>query len=139
MLPVRWRCVGLKIYAYVENDPVSLTDPLGLWTYSQSTGNIYDNNGNLVGNGYSGNGAGLNNPNMQSVPNTGPIPQGQYDIGPGHYSPHTGPNTMNLTPMPGSNTYGRDLFRMHGGDRPERGGAHAARRYGRQAHRSAIA
>ena len=25
-------------------------------------------------------------------------------------SPSTGPNTMNLTPQPGTNTYGRDLY-----------------------------
>lgn len=51
---------------------------------------------------------------MQNVPNVGPTPQGTYTIGPGHYSPHTGPNTMNLTPAPGTDTFGRDLFRIHG-------------------------
>jgi hypothetical protein len=46
--------------------------------------------------------------------NGGPLPQGSYDIGPGHYSPTTGPNTMNLTPRQGTNTFGRASFRMHG-------------------------
>jgi hypothetical protein len=110
---------GQSIYAYVGGNPISRIDPFGLdWVYSQSTGQIthVDSNGNSsnVGSGYAGHGDGRNNPAMQDVPNTGPLPQGTYDIGAGHYSSNTGPNTMNLTPQPGTNTFGRDLFRIHG-------------------------
>jgi hypothetical protein len=35
-------------------------------------------------------------------------------IGPTRYSKNTGPNTMNSTPSPDTNTFGRDLFRIHG-------------------------
>jgi hypothetical protein len=51
---------------------------------------------------------------MKGIPNVGPIPRGIYDIGSGHPSPNTGPNTMNLTPQAGTDTLGRDLFRIHG-------------------------
>jgi len=111
---------GLNFYSYVQNDPVNFVDPFGLrWQFSQSTGqwsHVNDQTGasTPAGQGYSGTGAGRNNPNMQDVPNVGPTPQGTYDIGPGHYSPNTGPNTMNLTPQPGTDTFGRDLFRIHG-------------------------
>ena len=124
---------GINTYAYTENNPVNRIDQWGLdWVYSQSTGTLSHYNmsfqsppttlqstpngpnPNYVGSGYSGHGSGLNNPQMQNVPNTGPIPQGTYGIGSGHYSPTTGPNTMNLTPLSGTNTFGRDLFRIHG-------------------------
>lgn len=51
---------------------------------------------------------------MQDVPDVGPIPQGTYDIGSQYYNGHTGPGTMNLDPTEGTNTFGRDAFRIHG-------------------------
>jgi hypothetical protein len=44
------------------------------WTYKQSTGEL-DHNGAAIGAGYSGHGAGLNNPAMQNVHDVGPIPR----------------------------------------------------------------
>ena len=110
---------GANIYGYVGGNPVSRIDLLGLdWIYSISTGQIsnVDSAGNTssAGTGYSGTGIGRDNPDQQGASNMGPIPEGTYDIGPGHRSPNTGPNTMNLTPQPGTDTYGRDLFRIHG-------------------------
>jgi len=63
------------------------------WTYSQSTGKI-NHNGTFIGRGYSGKGAGKNNPSMQHVRAEGPV-------------------TMKLTPI-GHNALGRTLFRIHG-------------------------
>jgi len=109
-----------NLYVYVGGNTFIRIDPLGLcWVYFQTTGDMehLDEKGDpdyFTFGGYSGNGAGLNNPAMQSVPNTGPIPQGAYNIGPSHSSPRTGRGTLNLTPEPGTNTYGRDLFRIHG-------------------------
>jgi hypothetical protein len=115
-----YRSTNLALYTYVNDNPVLLVDPTGLaWIFSQSSGqwSHRDNQTGAttpVGQGYSGAGEGRNNPAMQNVPDVGPTPQGTYDIGPGHPSDTTGPNTMNLTPSPGTNTFGRDLFRIHG-------------------------
>lgn len=85
------------------------------WLYQQSTGNL-SFNGEFVQRDYSGAATGKNNPAMQTVPDIGPIPRGTYDIGAPHTSPHTGTYTLNLTPGPGTNTFGRSAFRIHGDD-----------------------
>ncbi len=99
-------------------------DPLGLyWQYSQSTGTITHFNDatgqqDYSSSGYSGNGAGYNNPAMQNVPDTGPLPQGHYSIGPEQnnvtHTGHTLTNSMRLTPLPGNNMFGRGGFLIHG-------------------------
>lgn len=83
--------------------------------YQQSTGDLFHINdqtgvGTYVGTGYSGHGIGFNNPILQGAANVGPIPQGTYNIGPPHDQTGLGPTVMNLDPMPGTNTYWRDLF-----------------------------
>ena len=118
---------GEDFYRYVDNNPISYIDPFGLkctCVYHQSSGRIRCTNditGDVVvdATGYSGIGAGLNNPGMQSVgeagPVYGPIPQGGYDIS-SHTTTTKGPMTIPLTPKPGTETFGRDLFRIHGGN-----------------------
>jgi hypothetical protein len=88
-----------------------------MYSYSQATG-ILTRNGATAGQGYSGHGAGRNNPAMQATRDVGPIPQGQYKIGPPFDTPSTaqGPHVMRLTPVAGTNTFGRDGFLMHGDD-----------------------
>jgi hypothetical protein len=84
-----------------------------MWRYSQHTGNL-THDGHQVARGYSGRGVGKNNAGMQSQSDVGPIPRGQYRIEPPHRSRHVGPNAMDLTPQPGTNTYGRSDFLIHG-------------------------
>lgn len=97
--------------------------------FSQSTGQMYHFNGSTgdgfglkdlpgsdatpVATGYSGFGWGLNNPALQNWPDTGPIPQGVYSIGP---QQDNGPlkASMRLTPDPHNQMYDRDRFLIHG-------------------------
>ncbi|NUN04306.1 MAG: DUF2778 domain-containing protein [Bdellovibrio sp.] len=96
-----------NLYGYTFSDPVNFIDPTGLDAcgMNQATGTVVciDNNGNLSAvdrNGYSGNGAGKNNPSYQNVENTGPIPVGSYTIGPSRPGGHMGPDARLLTPTP---------------------------------------
>lgn len=82
------------------------------WEYDQSSGEIRLN-GAYIGKGYAGTGAGRNNPDMEDVANTGPIPRGSYTIGPSYRHPVLGPVVMNLDPV-GHNAHGRTHFRIHG-------------------------
>ena len=99
-------------------DPLSFVDPTGLdYVYQQSTGQMthVDANGdaNNVGNGYAGHGPGVNNPAMQGVKNTGPLPQGTYTIGPQQDNGKL-KNSMRLTPDPTNNMFDRSRFLIHG-------------------------
>ena len=68
-----------------------------------------------MGTGYSGTGAGRDNPAMQSVPFIGPLPQGHYSIGsPFNYVGGTGPYSMRLTPFSSNDMFGRNGFLIHG-------------------------
>jgi type VI secretion system (T6SS) effector TldE1-like protein len=89
------------------------------WTYSQTTGQMLDPNGNLVATGYSGLDVpgglqGKNNPDAENVPNVGPTPRGTYQIGPAFDSNDHGPIVMHLVPEPGTDTLGRSGFLIHG-------------------------
>lgn len=92
-----------------------------MWTYHSDSGTL-EHNGVGIGSGYSGhapNGRGIapdgiNNPLLESDPDVGPIPRGQYQIGPFFTDPEKGPLVAHLTPLPGTLTYGRSGFMMHG-------------------------
>jgi|SRR6185312_8204516 len=74
-------------------------------------------NGETVEGGdqcYSGTGPGRNNVEMEDARNVGPIPRGKYRIGPAHDDPERGPCVMALTPMLGTNEFGRSGFLIHG-------------------------
>src|ERR1039458_5150701 len=80
-------------------------------TYSQSTGQLCDAEGNLLVTGYSGHGVGVNNPATQNVHEVGPIPQGVYAIGEPLEPPdHLGPLAMPLTPNPANEMFARSEF-----------------------------
>jgi len=90
--------------------------------YSQSTGIITLPDGTMF-QGHAGHGQGLNNPAEQSTHAIGPLPQGQYSLGPwqdgSEYSAadaRLGPFVSRLTPDPDNTMFGRDGFFFHGGN-----------------------
>jgi lipoprotein-anchoring transpeptidase ErfK/SrfK len=78
----------------------------------------------LIGKGYAGHGTGLNNPEMQNLHNTGPLPEGNYTIGKqgttivydAYGRPRSLSGAMRLTPNPNNQMYGRQGFLIHGGN-----------------------
>jgi hypothetical protein len=86
-----------------------------MWTYEQKTGRLRDANGKTVAFGYAGNGEGKNNPDMQNVPNIGPLPQGIYAmVSMSLSTPKHGPYVIFLNPDKSNEMFGRSLFRVHG-------------------------
>lgn len=83
------------------------------WMYEQSTGRLYQND-NYKGTGYSGSLTNKNNPERQHVKGMGPLPRGTYRIG--GYTRSKGPWTIELMQISGE-TFGRNLFRIHGDKR----------------------
>ena len=85
-----------------------------MWTYEQKTGRML-HDGVLVWVGYSGHGEGKNNPDMQHIPNVGPIPVGRYRIiKPPFNHSLRGPHCLRLEPLPGNQMFGRNGFLIHG-------------------------
>ena len=86
-----------------------------MWTYSQSTGNLTEPSGTIIGTGYSGHGAGVDNPADEQIPDVGPLPVSSYTIGPFFNDPGgKGPLVAHLTPCDGTVEYGRSGFMIHG-------------------------
>lgn len=84
------------------------------WLYSQSRGCIWSPAGRIVfAQAYSGHKAGLNNPTMERKAFVGPIPRGEWCIGPVYDSERVGPHAIVLVPR-GHSAHGRNYFRMHG-------------------------
>lgn len=83
------------------------------WSYSQSSGAL-SHDDVFVGTGYSGKGEGLDNPDLQNVPDVRPIPEGTYTIGPAFTHPGKGPVVMALEPDPSNQMFGRSGFLIHG-------------------------
>lgn len=79
--------------------------------FVQKTGRFYLNTA-LIGLAYSGNGAGLNNPDMDGVKNVGPIPVGSYTAS-SIIMPDKGPNVWRLQPQSTNNMKGRSGFMVH--------------------------
>jgi len=84
------------------------------WTYIQETGELQQD-GRPVATGYSGAGAGKNNPDLQDVHDVGPIPKGEWTIcGPPISTGEHGPYVLRLHPAQETETFGRSGFLMHG-------------------------
>lgn len=71
-------------------------------------------NGEPRWKGYSGYPPYVNDVSAVQKKGLGPIPPGQYSIGEPYQSPNVGPFTMALEAMPGTETFGRGDFRIHG-------------------------
>jgi len=127
--PIGFATGEFNVYRYSLNDPANLEDPSGLTvtcTYNQVLGTLRctdDSTGRVVVNtrGYSGGNLGgcpqcVNNPFTQSIPNSGPIPTGYYNMG--SCSPwHHMADVISLTPLVGSSAdaFIRSGFKIHGG------------------------
>ena len=86
-----------------------------MWSYRIPTGLISENGVPRHEVSYSGFGPGLNNASACTEHGVGPIPPGTYRIGPGYDDPDgLGVLVMHLDPLPGTNTFQRALFRIHG-------------------------
>lgn len=93
-----------------------------MFTYHQRTGKLEHPLIGLLAVGYAGydDGDGIpepdegkNDPSKQAVQNVGPVPVGDYTIGE-PFSTDTRPFAMRLNPKPGTNTFGRSGFLIHG-------------------------
>jgi hypothetical protein len=93
-----------------------------MWTYSDTTGE-FRHDGDFISKGYSGFGPGKNAPLLGKERNIGPIPAGKYSIGPAHFHPKKGPVVMALTPLAGTETFGRSGFLIHGDSKEHPGEA----------------
>jgi len=94
-----------------------------MWTYNSSNGALI-HNGVHVGTGYSGHQAGVNNPEMESIHNTGPIPRGSWTISHFFNDPGgKGPIVARLSPDEGTDTHGRGGFMIHGDNSEHNGTA----------------
>jgi len=84
-----------------------------MWKYEQSTGKMFQPDGEFFALGYAGHKEGLNNGAKESTPDVGPIPKGLWQIGPAFTHAKAGPVTMRLTMQKGS-LFGRSGFLIHG-------------------------
>ncbi len=90
------------------------------WVYQQSTGRL-TRDGVLIATGHAGHGEGRNNPSLQHVRDTGPLPQGTWRILPPQDPVRRlGPLAMPLEPITGD-MFGRDDFLIHGDAVPSTG------------------
>jgi len=111
------------LYAYALNSPLNAIDPQGLQVvceWEQWSGHLTCDNwttgedGVIDTYGYAGKDYGWNNPFAQDVKNTGPIPEGLYDIGaPDWGTQGLGNPAFRLTPWPGNEMFGRGDFWLH--------------------------
>ena len=112
-----------NLYGYGLNRPSSLIDPFGLYScrYSISrhsmscTANNPSNPDFSTDNAVSGQNTPdcpdcRDNPDRTNVPFAGPTPTGDYSIGAQRENSSRRP----LTPLPGTDTFGRDRLQTHG-------------------------
>ena len=90
-----------------------------MYLFESSTGKLFGTDGSLIETGYAGGDKGLhkegiNNPNMQDVPDIGPLPEGIYTMGTPVEGTHLGLLAIPLTPENTNTMFGRSGFYIHG-------------------------
>lgn len=85
-----------------------------MWLYEQKTGRMVKKGSGVIAAGYSGAGAGRNNPNEENIQSVGPIPEGFYDMQEPFDSPIHGPYVIRLMPDVENQMFGRSGFLIHG-------------------------
>lgn len=83
------------------------------WLYAITSTEMSED-GIVAGKGYSGHGIYKNDPSATDKPDLGPLPIGNYTIGPPFTHPTKGPLVMRLSPEPENVMYGRCGFLIHG-------------------------
>lgn len=84
-----------------------------MWIYCSETGDLFHDD-KYEGRGYSGFGKGKDNPSWDHVHAIGPIPRGDWAISkPEHHHGLAAP-VLRLTPIHGTDTFGRSGFLIHG-------------------------
>ena len=88
------------------------------WTFEQSTGKLYNPDGEFIAGGYSGgncgkNPDGMNNPELQEQ-HGAVLPQGLYTRGTAVEHSQLGAFAIPLIPSPDNLMFGRSGFYMHG-------------------------
>jgi RHS repeat-associated protein len=120
---------GLNFYAYVQNSPLNFLDPSGLHSvyYDGQYVRVFDDLGRLLLRCRAYSGRPGTSPADQSKPWEGPLPRGNYYFDPSEWSPGNfvrdmlgdwGTWRVRLYPYPGTDTFGRDNFFLHGGKTP---------------------
>jgi hypothetical protein len=85
-----------------------------MWRYGQSTGAMFNSEGDLIGTGYSGAPTARNDPAQQDIHGIGPIPRGRYKLAAMLAESEHGPYAIVLVPYPSNIMYGRSGFMIHG-------------------------
>jgi hypothetical protein len=89
-----------------------------MWIFEQATGDLVNPEGIVVGQGYSGRGAGVDNPADEQIPDVGPLPEGFYTISPFFDDPGgKGPIVAHLIPDVADQMFERSGFMIHGDNR----------------------
>ena len=84
-----------------------------MWIYRQKTGDIWNPDGVLAYQAYSGFGSGKNNPDAQHIRSVGPIPRGIWVIGEPYDSKKIGKFALPLYEH-NHDACNRTYFRIHG-------------------------
>jgi hypothetical protein len=97
----------------IQDEPIFYSRYWGLFTQEQRQDDpAFNWQSDVLGVGYSGHQAILNNPTFQSEHDTGCLPAGRYTIT--STDDEKGPLTHHLTPDPANVMFGRSGFLIHG-------------------------